>query len=75
MAVRVIRMLEAVVGNEGEANQRIHEALCQGSILLCVKVHKRKRSERDRAIRVLKQLRGQEIHYWGPWAFEDVISS
>ena len=76
MACRVLRMLEATVGNEGEAHHRIHEALCQGSILLCVKVNKRKRQlERDRAVRVLKQLQAHEIHYWGPWAFEDVISS
>ena len=38
-AVRLLRMLETVVGDERETNQRIDEALRRGATLLCVKVH------------------------------------
>lgn len=94
-AVRLLRTLETVVGDEREANHRIEEALRQGSTLLCVKVkptppgvmqvlahpsalvefQKQKSDEKARALRVLKGLHAHEIHYWGPWAFEDVPSS
>jgi hypothetical protein len=37
-AVRLMRKLEAVVGDEYEANIRIEEALRQGATLLCVNV-------------------------------------
>jgi Gamma-glutamyl cyclotransferase, AIG2-like len=70
-AIRLLRKIEAAVGNEGEANHRIDEALRQGATLLCVKVHKRKSDEKVRALRVLQALHAHEIHYWGPWAFED----
>jgi hypothetical protein len=40
-ALRLLRTLEAVLGNEGETNHRIDKALRQGATLLCVKVHKR----------------------------------
>jgi diadenosine tetraphosphate (Ap4A) HIT family hydrolase len=70
-----LRRLEAAVGDESEPNRRIDEALRRGATLLCVKVHahNRKIDEKARAIRVLK-AHGHEIHYWGPWAFEDVAS-
>jgi hypothetical protein len=71
----LLRTLEAAVGHEGETNQRIDEALRQGATLLCVKVHKRKSDEKARALRVLRALHAHEIHYWGPWSFEDVASS
>ena len=72
--MRLLRRLEAAVGDESGANHRIDEALRRGATLLCVKVHARP-SEKDRAVRVLKALHGHEIHYWGPWSFEDVQSS
>jgi diadenosine tetraphosphate (Ap4A) HIT family hydrolase len=73
--IRLLRTLEAAVGDESEPNHRIDEALRRGATLLCVKVHNRKSNEKARALRVLKALHGHEIHYWGPWAFEDVPSS
>jgi hypothetical protein len=92
-AFRLLRTLEAAVGDERATNHRIDEALRRGATLLCVKVHKRALVSRDadgvlhvalferqsdekaRALRVLKALHAHEIHYWGPWAFEDVPSS
>ena len=91
--IRLLRTLEASVGDERGTNHRIDEALRQGATLLCVKVHKRPLVRRDadgklhfslferqgeekaRALRVLKALNAHEIHYWGPWGFEDVHSS
>jgi diadenosine tetraphosphate (Ap4A) HIT family hydrolase len=73
--VRLLRTLEAAVGDERETNDRIDKALRQGATLLCVKVHNRKSDEKARAFRVLKALNGHEIHYWGHWAFENVPSS
>jgi len=70
--IRLLRRLEAALGDESEPNHRIDEALRRGATLLCVKVHKRKSDEKLRALRVLKALHGHEIHYWGPWTFEDV---
>jgi hypothetical protein len=76
MAVRLLRTLELAMGNEGEANQRIDEALRRGSTLLCVKVKaSRKSDERARALRVLVSQQAKEIHYWGPWSISDVITS
>jgi diadenosine tetraphosphate (Ap4A) HIT family hydrolase len=72
--IRLLRKLEAAVGGEREPYHRIDQALRQGATLLCVKVHAGK-SEKARALRVLQALHGHEIHYWGPWAFEDVASS
>jgi diadenosine tetraphosphate (Ap4A) HIT family hydrolase len=72
--IRLLRTLEASVGDERETNHRIDEALRQGATLLCVKVHK-KIDEKARALRVLKALHGHEIHYWGTWGFEDVSSA
>jgi diadenosine tetraphosphate (Ap4A) HIT family hydrolase len=72
-AVRWLRTLEAVVGGEGEINHRIDAALHNGSTLLCVKIHAKKKSdEKARAFRALQALNAHEIHYWGPWGFEDV---
>ena len=34
-----------------------------------------KSDEKARALRVFKALHAHEIHYWGPWAFEDMPSS
>jgi diadenosine tetraphosphate (Ap4A) HIT family hydrolase len=72
--IRLLRGLEAAMGDESEPNHRIDEALRRGAALLCVKVHSRKSDEKARALGVLKAL-GHEIHYWGPWTFEDVRSS
>ena len=69
---RLLRRLESAVGDEGAANHRIDEALRRGATLLCIKVHHRKSSEKARVLQVLQALHGHEIHYWGPWAFEDV---
>jgi diadenosine tetraphosphate (Ap4A) HIT family hydrolase len=71
--IRLLRRLEAAVGDESEPNHRIDEALRGGASLLCVKVLKS--DDKARALRVLKALHGHQIHYWGPWAFEDVASS
>jgi len=74
IAVRLVRTLESAMGNEGETNQRIDVALRQGASLLSVKVKSgRKSDERVRALKVLCALQAHEIHYWGPWSFEDVI--
>jgi diadenosine tetraphosphate (Ap4A) HIT family hydrolase len=74
---RLLRTLESAVGDECDTNHRIDAALRQGATLVSVKVHnnKHKSDEKARAVRVLKQLHGHEIHYWGPWAFEDVRTS
>ena len=73
--IRLLRRLEAAVGDESEPNRRIDEALRQGATLLSVKVHHdRKIDEKARALRVLK-AHGHEIHYWGPLSFEDVQSN
>ncbi len=72
---RWLRTLEAAVGDESETNQRIDTALRKGGTLVSVKVHDRKSDERARAFRVLKALHGHEIHFWGPWAFDDVKSA
>jgi hypothetical protein len=71
-AVRLLRTLEAAMGNEGEANHRIDEALNRGATLVCVRVHKRKSDEKARALRVFKALHAHEIHFWGAWSFEDL---
>lgn len=73
--VRLLRTLEAVIGDECEINRRIDLALRQGAALLCVKVHARRTDEKTRALQVLRALHGQEIHSWGPWGFEDVASA
>jgi diadenosine tetraphosphate (Ap4A) HIT family hydrolase len=70
--IRLLRRLEAAMGDEREPNRRIDEGLRRGESLVCVKVHKKKPDEKPRAFRILEQLHGHEIHYWGPWAFEDV---
>jgi diadenosine tetraphosphate (Ap4A) HIT family hydrolase len=71
--IRLLRKLEAAVGDESAPNHRIDEALRRGATLLSVKVH-RKNDEKARALRILQALHGYEIHYWGPWSFEDVKS-
>jgi diadenosine tetraphosphate (Ap4A) HIT family hydrolase len=38
-------------------------------------VHDKKSVEKAQAFTILKALHGHEIHYWGPWSFEDVPSS
>ena len=34
-----------------------------------------KSDEKARALRIFKETKAHEIHYWGAWAFEDVPSS
>ena len=76
IAIRLLRTLEATMGNEWETHHRIDDALRRGASLLCVKVRNtRKSDERARAYKVLVALQAHEIHYWGPWAFEDVIQA
>lgn len=72
--IRLLRTLEASVGDERKPNRRIDEALRQGATLLCVKVDKES-GDKARALRVLKALHGHDIHYWGNFAFEDVSSA
>lgn len=74
-ALRLLRTLEAAVGDEAEIQHRIDDALRGGATLLCVKVHKGKSDEKARALRILRTLQAHDIHYWGPWAFEDVPSA
>jgi diadenosine tetraphosphate (Ap4A) HIT family hydrolase len=72
---RLLRTLESAMGDESETNRRIDQALRKGATLLSVKVHNRKSGEKNRALRVLKSLHGHDLHFWGPWAFEDMPSS
>jgi diadenosine tetraphosphate (Ap4A) HIT family hydrolase len=72
---RWLRSLEASVGDERETNKRINDALHSGATLLSVKVRSRKNGDKDRALQVLRKLHGHEIHYWGPWSFDDVPSA
>lgn len=69
---RLLRTLEAAVGDERETNKRIDAALRQGATLLSVKIHNRKSTEKARALRIFRAIQGHEIHCWGPWLFEDV---
>lgn len=72
---RLLRTLEAAVGDERETNQRIDAALRRGATLLSVKVHDKKSNEKARTLQALRAGHGQEIHYWGTWGFEDVSSA
>lgn len=74
--ISLLRRLEATMGDESGRNRRIDEALREGATLLCVKVHvnNRKIDEKARAFRVLK-THAHEIHYWGPWSFEELQAS
>ncbi|MGE0394316.1 MAG: HIT family protein [Vicinamibacterales bacterium] len=69
--LRLLRRLEAAVGDEREANRRIEDELNRGASLVCVKVHKRNANEKPRAFRILEKLHAHEIHFWGSWSFED----
>jgi diadenosine tetraphosphate (Ap4A) HIT family hydrolase len=69
---RWLRSLEASVGDERETNQRINDALHHGATLLSVRVRNRKNGDKERALQVLRKAHGHEIHYWGPWSFDDV---
>ncbi len=71
--IHLLRRLEAAMGDESEPNRRIDEALRGGATFLCVKVHvhNRKLDEKARALQVLR-AHAHEIHYWGPWSFEEV---
>jgi len=73
--IRWLRRLEAAMGDERQPNRRIDEELRQGASLISVKVHKKKIDEKPRAFRILEALNGHEIHFWGPWSFEDVRAS
>lgn len=73
--IRWLRRLEAAMGDERAPHRRIEESLSRGGSLVCVKVHKKKPDEKPRALRILEGLHGHELHYWGPWAFEDVPPS
>jgi diadenosine tetraphosphate (Ap4A) HIT family hydrolase len=73
--IRWLRRLETAMGDERAPNRRIEEGLRRGGSLVCVKVHKRKSDEKPRALRILEALHGHDIHFWGPWAFEDVPST
>lgn len=70
--IRLLRRLEAAVGDEREPKRRIEEGLAAGGCLVCVKVHKKNGDEKPRAFRILEKLHGHEIHYWGSWSFEDL---
>lgn len=69
--IRMLRTIEAAIGEERDTYQRLDEAIRQGATLLCVKVHNRNSDEKTRVLHVLRKLHGHEIHYWGPWSFED----
>lgn len=69
--IRLLRSLEAAMGEERDTYQRLDAALRQGATLLCVKVHNRKGDEKARVLKALRKLHGHEIHYWSSWSFED----
>lgn len=69
--IRLLRTLEAAMGEERDTHHRLDAALRQGATLLCVKVHNRNSDEKVRVLRTLRAVHGREIHYWGPWSFED----
>lgn len=71
--IRWLRRLEAAMGDENTPKRRIEESLSRGGSLVCVKV--KKGDDKPRAFRILEALHGHEIHYWGPFAFEDVRAS
>jgi diadenosine tetraphosphate (Ap4A) HIT family hydrolase len=73
--IRLLRRLEAAVGDEREPKRRIEEGLAKGGCLVSVKVHNRNGEEKPRAFRILEKFHGHEIHYWGSWSFEDVALS
>ena len=73
--VRLLRTLEAAVGDEREINRRIDAALRRGATLLSVRIHNKKSDEKIRALNVLRALHGRELHYWGAWGFEDVSAT
>ena len=57
---RLLRKLEAAVGDESAPNSRIDEALRRGATLLAVKVHNRRSDEKARTLRVLKDPRARD---------------
>lgn len=69
--IRLLRTIEAAMGEERETYHRLEAALRRGATLVCVKVHNRKSDEKTRVLQVLRKAHGDEIHYWGPWSFED----
>ena len=69
--IRLLRALEAAMGEERDTYRRLDAALREGATLLSVKVHNRTGTEKGRVLRLLRKLNGHEIHYWGPWSFED----
>lgn len=73
--IRLLRTLEASVGDERETNHRIDAALRRGETLVAVKVDKRRREAKEHACKILRANHGHEIHYWGSWSFEDVSSA
>jgi len=73
--LRLLRRLEGAVGDEREPKRRIEESLNRGGSLVCVKVHKKKGTEKPRAFRILEAQHGHEIHFWSAWSFEDVALS
>jgi hypothetical protein len=60
-ALRLLRTLEAAVGDERETNRRIDEALRQGATLLCVRIHKRKRTVIDRLFKEVPDVAVQVV--------------
>jgi diadenosine tetraphosphate (Ap4A) HIT family hydrolase len=70
--MRWLRQLEGAMGDENTPKRRIEQGLSRGGSLVCVTVHNRASDEKPRAFRILEALHGHEIHYWGPWAYEDV---
>lgn len=70
--IRWLRRLEAAIGDENTPNRRIEQGLRSGASLVCVKVHRGSGDTKPRAFRILEARHGHEIHYWGPWSFEDV---
>lgn len=73
--IRLLRRFESAVGDECAPTRRIEEAMGRGASLVCVKVHDRYDEAKQLAFKVLETLHGYEIHYWGPFAFEDVRAS
>jgi diadenosine tetraphosphate (Ap4A) HIT family hydrolase len=70
--VRVLRRLEAALGDESAPSRRIQDGLAKGGSLVSVKVHDRDDGVKRLAFKILESLHSYEIHYWGPLSFEDV---
>jgi hypothetical protein len=67
--VRLLRLLEDKLTDDAYLYHRTDELLRAGSTLIAVFSHG-KRSDRERAIEILRESGGTEPVYWGKWITE-----